>query len=411
MVIPAINFLFLTVSAVMLAAAAYRARDLWQRPRPPDVAALVLTLTMLGLSFALQTPVIRDAQNSIVTNLGQILGNGTTLIAAFTATAMVLFISEDSEISARSRLRPRLALLAAALTFMTVFFVLNPTTAGKFTSSDAPLGIIFYYLTYLFYLGAVLVDLMALIRRYARTVPDPYLRVGMRIVSIGCAFGLLYMVGRTVNIVVGHLYSDDSRGPLQGEAYGLLEFLVAAVLPSIAVLLLVVGITFRRWAPSAVRPAQWWLRRRSYRRSYRRLEPLWKAVHDVLPELAFEPRDIASRPRLRLYGRVVELHDAELIAGMYVDSVVRNEVEAAAVESGLRGSETGPVVDAVVLARGLHAVRSHDAALPDSAALPSQATLNEMDLAREVRRLEAVSAAFTNSPLVRRFAETSTTGA
>ena len=198
---------------------------------------------------------------------------------------------------------------------------------------------------------------------------------------------------------------------MQGEAYGLLEFLVAALLPSIAVLLLVVGITFRRWAPSAVRPAQWWLRRRSYRRSYRRLEPLWRAVHDVLPELAFEPRDIASRPRLRLYGRVVELHDAELIAGMYVDSAVRNEVEAAAMESGLRGSETGPVVDAVVLARGLHAVSSNDAALPDSAALPSQATLNEMDLAREVRRLEAVSTAFTSSPLVRRFAETSTTGA
>jgi hypothetical protein len=130
-----ISAVFFVVAAVMLATAAYRGRGLLvRRPRPPDLVALVLCMTMLALSFALQAPLARDVQNAVLTNLGQLMGNGTTLIAAGAATAMVLFIVEDDEALARRRLRPRVLALLIALVAMTALFVANPTASGQFTS-------------------------------------------------------------------------------------------------------------------------------------------------------------------------------------------------------------------------------------------------------------------------------------
>lgn len=395
---------FLLVAVVMLGSAAYRARGLSTRPRPPDLIALVVTLATLGVSFALQAPLARAAEDELATNLGQLLGNGTTLIAACSAAAMVLFIVEDDVAVARKRLRRRVVTLAIALIAMTVLFLLNPTAAEKFTSPTAPLGILVYYLVYLMYLGAALADLLALIRRYAASVADPYLLVGMRIVATACAVGLLYMVGRTADIVIGYLGVDTSSGPLH-TSYSLIEFVIAAILPSIAVLLLVIGVTFRRWAPTVGRPVRWVIRQRSYRRSYRQLEPLWRAVHAVVPEVRFPPRDGATRPRLRLYGRVTEIHDAEFVVRPYVDDVLRAEVVAAAAEAGLVGDEAGAVVDAVLLAAGLTAVRDDRATAPLADPVRSAPSgLTEIDLGDEVRRLEAMSAAYVRSPLVARFA-------
>lgn len=403
-----ISAVFLLVAVIMVGSAAYRARGLASRPWPPDLVALVVTLAMLGVSFALQAPLARDAENVILTNLGQLLGNGTTLIAAGSAAAMVLFIVEDDVPGGRRRLRPRVTALAVALVAMTVLFLANPTSAENFTSPTAPPGILAYYLVYLAYLGAALVDLLALIRRYARSVEDLYLRAGMQIVAAGCVVGLLYMVGRTADLVIGYLEVTNDLAALD-TVYGLVEFIIAAVLPSIAVLLLVVGVTFRRWAPTATAPLRWALRQRSYRRSYRRLEPLWQAAHAVIPEVRFQPRDGAARPRLRLYGRVTEIHDAEFVVGPHIDGVLRAEVETVVAESGLTGDEAAAVVDAVLFAVGLAAVRDHRAALPPADAVrPPRSRLTEIDLALEVLRLERVSAAFVDSPLVARFARSST---
>lgn len=401
-----ISVVFLVVAAVILASAFYRARGLTTRPRPPDLAALVVTLTALGLSFALQAPVARELENLLVTNLGQLLGNGATLIAAFSAIALVLYILEDDPARTRVRLRPRLGALGAALAAMAVLFAANPGAAEEFASPGTALGIVVYYLIYLAYLAVALIDLLALVRRYARETPDPYLQIGMRIVALACVVGLVYVVLRPVDLTLNYLRVDFvARVP----AFGLLEFLLVAVVPSTAVVLIVIGFTFRRWAPVAVRPAQWLLRHRFYRRSYRRLEPLWEAVHEVLPEIALKIRDDGARPRLRLYGRIIELNDAEYAVDPYTDARVRDEAEQSVRVASLSAGEAQTVVDTAVLAAGLQALRENRLAVPlgPPGGAP-QPDVTEMDLTREAQRLERMSWAYVHSPIVRRFSSPTT---
>lgn len=400
-----ISAVFFVVAAAMLVAAAYRARGLRERPWPPNLVALVLTLGLLAISFALQAPLARELQNSIVINLGQLLGNVTTLMAACAALALVLFILYDPPEAAR-QLRPRVVALAVVVIIMTVLFATNPTPPENFTSPNAPLGIIAYYLLYLVYLATALTDLILLVRRYARRAADNYLRWGMHIVAAGCAVGLVYMVGRAINLTVDYF---GFRVPFNA-TYGLLEFVVAAVLPSIAVLLAVAGFTFTRWGPRAAAPLSWFARRRSYRASYRRLEPLWAAVHDVLPRLAFPIRDTGSRPRLRLYGRTVEINDAELVIAPYVPSGFREQALAEAAAAGLDAEAAAAVADAAVLVVGLCAVEDdrRPVPLPPADHAPA-AVLTEVDLAREVARLERMAAAFTQSPLVEQLSRTAIT--
>lgn len=388
-----ISVLFFAVAITMAVSAGYRACAV-QSPRPPDVIALVATLGLLALSFALQAPLARHLENKLVTNLGQLLGNATTLIAACAAIAMVLYILCDAPDAGR-RFRPRVVGLAGVVVAMAVLFALNPTDAQRFTSSDAPLGIIAYYLLYLVYLAAALIDLFLLVRRYARRTEERYLRWGMRMVAAACLVGLLYLVGRTANLTIGYLGLV-----IRETGYSVLEFFVAAVLPSCAVLLAVAGFTFRRWAPRVVAPVRALRQRRTYLVSYRRLEPLWAAVNAELPELSFPIRDSGSRPRLRLYGRIIEINDAELVAAPYLPAGLRESALQRARQEGLAVDEASALADAVALKVGLRAIRDQQSPAdlqPAAGTMPPE--LTGLDLTREITRLELVSEAFTSSLL------------
>src|SRR3712207_4860720 len=58
----------------------------------PSRTALTVSLGALGVSFLVQSPMARGLQNELVVNLGQLTGNGTTLIAAYAMQVVVLHV-------------------------------------------------------------------------------------------------------------------------------------------------------------------------------------------------------------------------------------------------------------------------------------------------------------------------------
>ncbi|MEQ3552859.1 MAB_1171c family putative transporter [Pseudonocardia nematodicida] len=397
-----ISTLFFAVSLALLATAIYRARGIRSAPRQPDVTALVWLLLLLSASFAVQAPATRAVLNLIQINLGQLLGNGLTLVAACAATAMVLFTLYDPH-EARRRLRIRQILLATSLGLMTVMFLANPARPEEFTDPAAPVGIIVYYFVYLAYLAYALVDLLVLIRRRAQGETDGWVRAGMRTVSLACGVGLLYTVARMVNLTIS--YTGVQVKVPGDKTYGILEFIVAAVLPACSVLLAIAGFTLRRWGPVVASPVVAIARTIRHRRAYRRLAPLWAEVHRVLPRTYLQDRDSRTRPSLRLYGRVVEICDAEMLSRPMLPPEQRNAAFNAARSEGYSVEESEAIADAVVLMAGLSSIDDNGTA-PQLDVSPSELTsrhaLQGIDLDREATRLERVAAAYLGIDLVRR---------
>ena len=375
----AVNGAFTTMGVLLLTTAVAGHRR--AVPRTPARTAMVVSVGTLGVSFLVQSPAARGVQNHLLGNLGQLTGNGTTLIAAYAMQVMMLHILHDpprAGVLARRWLVP----LVAALIGLTGFFLATPTTVDKFTSPDAPAGVVAYYLVYTGYLAVTLTAMVLLLRRYASRVDDRWLRRSLHLYAWSCAAGMIYLVGRIGALVIGRI---DPRLKLTGDRYGLLEFLVATVVPAVALVLILLAVLVRVAGRAA-----------DHRRADRRLRPLWEAVREVRPHTVLP---VAGRgPRLRLYRRVVEIQDARLAAAQRVGAPVRTRIDAAVTAAGLTGDQARATRDAAILTAGLAALR---AGQPAGTATPPAEP--DDDLAAVVRHLERVSAAFTGSDLVRRF--------
>lgn len=150
--------------------------------------------------------------------------------------------------------------------------------------------------------------------------------------------------------------------------------------------------------------------------AYQRLYPLWRALYFAHPELQLlmPPGPIASAMTLRhmdrrLRRRVVEILDGERVLGEHMDPAVAAETDRLGRAAGLAGLDLEAAVQAASLAAALHRMRGHltlprpdDA--PDPADVPSAPgleALDEVNLDLEVTRLETISAAYTDSPIVK----------
>lgn len=381
----AVNGTFATMGVLLLSTAvSARLRSVDDSPAR---TALTASLGTMGVSFLVQTPAAREIQNVALTNLGQLTGNGTTLIAAYAMQVMMLHILYD-----RGRAAARCwwwsGLLVAALASLTACFLRTPTRPDVFTSPEAPGGVLAYYLVYTGYLAVTLIAMALLLRRYAAQVGDRWLRLSLRLYGWACVIGLCYLAGRIGNLVIGRLAPDLVR---TGEQYGTLEFLVASAIPATAMTLVLAAVTIRsvgRW--------------RHYRQTDRRLRPLWEAVRDARPH-AVLPVSRGGGARLRLYRRVVEIQDGQLAAGARVAAPLRADIDEAVAEAGLVGDAADATRQAAVLAAGLAALHDGHPVTEDPDASATAAD-DEPDLAGVVRQLERVSTAFTESDVVRRFA-------
>ncbi|MFY1632066.1 MAB_1171c family putative transporter [Solwaraspora sp. WMMB335] len=394
-----VNGVFAASGAVLLTSAILSARG--GAARMPGRIALTASLGTLGVSFLVQSPAARSVQNEVVTNLGQLTGNGTTLVAAYALQVMVLHILYERA-TASTHARRWLAALLLALAAMTGLFLATPTAPDRFTSPDAPGGVVAYYLIFAGYLGAIVTSLFLLIGRYAMRTSDRWLRISLQLQRWACVTGMIYLVGRIGALLIGRLGIDVGSD----DRFGLVEFVVAAVVPAIGVALLTGGIVVRSGG-------RWW----QYRRTHRRLRPLWEAAREARPHAVLPVARGPGGTRLRLYRRVIEIQDAQLVVEQRVGAALRREIDHAVDDAGLTGEVARAVRDAALFAAGLAALREdsgptgehrkpagEDRGPAGGGGVVTAPADGNLDLAAVVRRLERVSDAYARSPIVGRFA-------
>ena len=233
-----------------------------------------------------------------------------------------------------------------------------------------------------------------LARRYAHIARRPYLRLGLRLVSVAGCVGFVYFahwglppVLRLFHVPVPAFLAAQWR-----------------LLSTIAVSLLIVGATIPQWGPWAGR---WAPRRRlRQRRALRRLRPLWLDLTRSTPEIPLVPPSLRWRECLdardldfRLYRRVIEIRDGQLALLPFMDESVAATASRLGRASGLEGDELEAVVEASRVAAALDAKLSGQR--PDGRRISVAPPLGGQDVSGEVAILERVAAAYVASPVVR----------
>lgn len=316
---------------------------------------------------------INDAMH--VPNLNVLLGNAMTMTSACSVLTVLVYFTDAT--SGRSRRKSRLwiTLLVLALTAVTGLFLWSLATPPAEFLEHRSAQSLAYVLVYVTYLAAGMTDACQLCLRYTRHTADRYLRVGLQMVALGSAIGILYCFVYAYNTLALHTQRAQ-LGP---------AIVASTLLPVTCCALLVIGSTIGGWGPRLERGWEWWA---DYR-SYRRLGPLWGALAEVAPE-AIPPQDMASLTiGQKRYRRVIEIRDMVLTLRAYRDPALTATAAAAGGESSLAAAATeARMIAYVIRARreGRPAAGGADIAMP-----PEFGT----DLATESRWLEAVSSAFT----------------
>jgi hypothetical protein len=385
-----------------LSTCALKAKDALRRPERPASRALCVMLGVFGLAFIVTAPSVTPWISGVlgVANGGRLLGNTLTLISGAALQAMMLYLAHRPE-DARPRVRLRLVALAVAVIGMSVSLgVADTVETVNFVSVYATYPpIVVYQLFYLSYLGLAIADLLYLSIRYSRYA-EGVLRWGLRVVASGAVAGVAYF-GYKLLLLVGPWVGMTDHGD---------ESFISTTLAAAAGILVAIGATMPLWGRHAVVP---WLRGRQYL-AYRRLAPLWRALHAAVPEVALASGHAMSgnfhrwQSRIRLYRRVIEIRDAQLVLRAYGDPVAVRRAEEDGRLRGLGGDRLRALVDAVTLATALRAMGAvpHDRPEGNPAVAPGDTDADDSrtddagdaSLAAESRYLELVAAAFRTLP-------------
>ncbi|MFE7129823.1 MAB_1171c family putative transporter [Streptomyces sp. NPDC057638] len=217
--------------------------------------------------------------------------------------------------------------------------------------------------------------------------PGP-LRLGLRLISAAAVVGALWGAWgyeAVIEVVRGHR-----------QVAGLQP--VGVTLGTCTLVLAVLGATAARWRPAVAAPARWV---RLYR-DFRALEPLWSAMHAVVPDAVLgvswrEAGPIApGLAEFALYRRVVEIRDGYLTLRPYVDPRAHLWVEVALRRYPDSPSCERATVEAATLAAALEAARAGrrygDRAGPAPVSSPAGDTMDA-----EAAWLIHVSAAFARA--------------
>lgn len=387
------SVLYPLVALLAATALAYKIPALLRDPRSPTRRALVAMLACLVWAPTVNTPVVYLAFDGLVgvPNLARLVAHAGIL--GFAVSVQILLLHWTVPQPGRGRTWIRLASVAVAAAAMTILFVLAPvdvsTTEFTVRYGDAP-HIDQYMIVYLGYFAVALVDIMRLSWRYARLTSRPFLRLGLRLVTVGAALGVTYCV--------------EKAGYVSARRVGL-ELVPAAVQESLSPiltgsgsLLMLIGFTIPSWGPRVAGAGD---RLRRYR-TYRRLSPLWRMLCRATPEIALHPT--TGRPSMpavrdleyRLVRRVVEIRDGWLALRPYLNARTADEARRLARQAGLDDDQTAAVVYAAVLTDACTAKARDET--PER--VYAEEPVGGRDIAEETAELTRIAAAL-RSPLVR----------
>ena len=271
-------------------------------------------LTLLGIALGLtvlQQPAYGLLDHLLHRpNLARLLGDSLGLGAGWAVQAF-LWQLNDADGRARRPIRVWGLALLGALAVMTVAFVRIPLAQEDvdfLTRHPTAPFVLGYRLAFLTYLGAALINVARLSRRYALGAARPAMRLGLRLVAAGALVGLLYVAHEVLWVLASRLGFSPLLSPSQT---------VPRLLMASGIGLMVLGSTLPSWGPrlGLDAPCRWLVAYRSLVRLY----PLWHDLCLALPAIAlvlptapladrFSPRDVP----FRLCRRVVEIRDGLL---------------------------------------------------------------------------------------------------
>ncbi|MER5635457.1 MAB_1171c family putative transporter [Kitasatospora sp. NPDC002227] len=275
------------------------------------------------------------------------------------------------------RERRQLMLLAGVIAVEALsYLAAGVDPEGSVLASNGPgsrAALVAYDLFFLLYSVWCVSLFVVVIHRSARQVPAGVLRVGVRLVAAG---GLSGLVWTALDVIP--LFSQLLTGR---QEYA--EDVYSAPWAVLTLTLGLGGATLAAWGRTAAAPLRWL---RAWR-SYRRLGPLWTALHQARPEIALEPAGWRGSAHLSLYRRVIEIRDGQL--------ALRGHVHPQAVEWA--GSDAGSeVVEAAVIAAALEAAAAGRSYPGSGYRAPEMSA----ELTEEAARLELIAQAFHRSAAV-----------
>ncbi|KAA2253901.1 hypothetical protein F0L68_32030 [Solihabitans fulvus] len=242
-----------------------------------------------------------------------------------------------------------------------------------------------YHVIFLGYIGACLAIFLRQIGRHVRHVQPSTPRLGLRLIMYSATAGILWAAW-TVDDVRAVLFTGREGGPQDG---------LSTVLGAGCLVLGATGLTVTAWGPRLGRGVRWL---RAYR-GYRRIGPLWSALHAAVPEIALAPREPRRVPRdaeFALYRRVIEIRDGHLaLRAHFHPEAPRWAAEAA---GGVGSSALAATVEAATIAAAIEAAGAGRRYRSDPAfGVPHEVQAN---VAAETAWLAQVADAFTRSKAV-----------
>jgi hypothetical protein len=312
------------VALLALVALAYKIPPLVRDPRSPTRRALVAMLACLVWAPLVNTPFVYVRFDALfgVPNLARLIAHYG--IIGFAVSVQMLLLHWTVERPSPRSTWVRLVAVAAAVVAMAVFFVLAPldtSLTSEFTAryGDAPY-VAAYMLVYLGYFVVALLDILRLSWRFTGLTRQPFLRLGLRLVSYGAVFGLAYCLEKGFYIASRNAGLEPIPADVQEQ--------MSPLLTGPGCVLMLIGFTIPSWGPRLA-AGRAWLRRL---RTYRRLYPLWRLLYEATPEIALDPeqppRGSVRDVEYRLVRRVVEIRDGWLALRPYFDARVAREAAA-----------------------------------------------------------------------------------
>jgi hypothetical protein len=344
------------VAAVLLwLAVIYESVSLTQQRSNRARRALLLTLVALALAATFFAPSVYVATQDLtgVPNLADLIARCAVLLASFGAQSLLRHLTQEP-IAAIRMSRRRAVALASTMVLLVVLFMLAPVHVTGTLRLTSDFGgspwVIGYLVVFAGYLGIALVDVLRGGLRYAPKAGTP-ISMALRLIAIGCGFGLLYVAEKIGYLIAVLLGSSPSAA---------VESSVARMLAVVGGLFVLVGSLVPALYPAWRRTVH----RVSAYRAHRELHPLWSALRELHPEIALDPASSDFRDRLRvrdldfrLYRRIIEIRDGRLALRPFLDADVARRSREDALRRGLTGNDVEAAVEAGVLAAGIENAR------------------------------------------------------
>jgi hypothetical protein len=376
------------LGVLLVAAVLWKGYQLSRAPWDLPLRSVTLCLVSAALAFPFGTePGARAADAVLGAGAAELLQNVLLLCCVYFLMCFYLHSASDPE---RGRRRARLELipLAVAVVLAALSVAATPPAerGGTYDTADMRIdGVAGFYLAAGLYLGYALAMALWWTRRYTR-ISRGSLATGLRLTAVSMAAMVLADLVRQVFVVVRWAGGPDESPVLTA----------ANVTLSVAIPVFVVGVSYPGAASRIAALRLWW----RHRRAYRRLRPLWAALHQAFPE--DELTRVPTRPwgdrillrgvHRRYYRRVIECRDGLVRISPYL---------AAPDEDGgpPRAPEPSDGWAPHLAARLRAALRDHAAGEPaPSRATPSKAVLLPMPaedtLEGDARQLATLSDAF-----------------